>query len=128
MATMRHAVLFGLMLGSALPAAAQSGWATLVERPINADVDQQAMDVPSQNRAMQVMICIDGHAVQLQTLDLRFRGGSTQRLVIRARVPASGCSRIMDVHSGDRDIAGVTVVYQPASLQGASAQLQVLTR
>ena len=128
MASIRHAFLFGLIAAAAMPAAAQSGWATLVEHEATGDTDHLALDVPNQNRAMQIMLCVDGHVIQVQSLSVRGRGGATQNITVRARVPAGGCSRIMDLHGSDRDIAGVTVTYQPASLQGGTAQVQVLTR
>lgn len=119
-----------LLILAAAPGAAlaQSGWLTLGQATADGQADQQVIDIAAQNRSLQIMICVEQHDVQLRDLDIRFRDGRTQHLQLGGRLRKDNCSRILGVGGRDHDIASVTVHYDPASLQGASALLQVATR
>jgi len=73
------------------------------------------------------MFCTQDHAVRLSEATVRFRDGRAQNVRIRARVADGGCSRMATV-GRNRDIESVDVGYEPASLEGTRARVQLFGR
>jgi hypothetical protein len=128
MARTKRVVPLLILLGASVPALAQSGWATLGQATADGQSDHQVIDVAAQNRSYQMMVCVEQHDIQIRNLDIRYRDGRTQHAQLSARLRKDNCSRMLVVGGHDHDVASVTVFYDPASLQGATALVQVATR
>jgi hypothetical protein len=114
----------------ALPALAQAdgAWLIVAERPAGADGAPLTIEVARAYVSREIMFCAEGSPVKLLDAQLRFHDGQSQTLQMRSRVRAGGCSRTYALRGHDRQIASVSVTYDPASLGGATAQVQLLAR
>lgn len=122
----KAAALAALVAGSA-PALAQSGWAQVGQSVASGAEGSTTMTPTLDPRYRQVMFCVDGHAIRLNQAVIHFEGGVQQTIAIRARVTDGGCSRMVGL-SSRHTIERVEVAYDPATLDGASAHVQLYAR
>ena len=120
---MRKAAGLAAMLAAcAAPALAQTGWTTVGHAALAAEAGIATITPRWQPQFREIMFCTEDHDVRLLDAAIRFRDGRTQTIKIRARVADGGCSRMASV-GRNRDIAGVDIAYDPASLGGGRARL-----
>ena len=112
-----------------MPALAQSGWTHIGQAAANADARSATITVVRDDpRFHQVMICIEGHAIRLTDTIIHYQDGRTQAMQVRARIAAGGCSRMSELGGRNRLIQTAELGYDPATLQGGSATLQLFAR
>ena len=122
----KAAALAVLVAGSA-PAIAQSGWAQVGNSVAEAGAGTTSMTPTLDPRYRQVMFCVEGHLIRLNGATIHFEGGTQQTLQVRERVTAGGCSRMFSLNSR-RTIQRVEVAYDPATLAGNNAHVQLYAR
>lgn len=110
-------------------AARERAWMGVGTHSLGADTASHIYRVSGTNIAREIMFCVDGGGgVQLVSAELRFRGGENQALQLRTRVRAGACSRVYNLRNRTAELDEVTLTYDPASLGGAPAPVQVLVR
>jgi hypothetical protein len=122
----RAAALAALAAVSA-PALAQSGWAQVGHSVAAAGQGSTTMTPTLDPRYRELMFCVDGSVIRLNDATIHFDGGTQQTIRVRARVTNGGCSRMFTL-SSRHTIQRVEVAYDPVTLGGASAQVQLYAR
>lgn len=119
----------GTMLLAA-PAGAQheGAWLGVGRRTLAAETGSQTFEVRTTSVPREIMFCVDGGNVRLVSAEVRFRSGDSRALRLGTRVRAGRCSAEISLRNRDAELGAVTVVYDPASLAGATPSLQVLVR
>ena len=113
---------------AAMPALAQSGWTHIGEAAAAASARSATIAAHGDPRHRQVMVCVEGHAIRLTDTMVRYQDGRTQTLQLRARIPDGGCSRMIELTGRTRQIESADVGYDPATLQGGNATVQLFAR
>ncbi|HEV2816368.1 MAG TPA: hypothetical protein VGW40_03990 [Allosphingosinicella sp.] len=124
----RRGIVSAAALVAAMPALAQSGWTHIGQAVAGADASSATIAAHGDPRYRQVMVCVEGHAIRLTDTILRYQDGRIQTMQLRARVPEGGCSRMSDLGGRNRLIQSAEVGYDPATLQGARATVQLFAR
>ena len=113
---------------AAMPVLAQSGWTHIGEAKAEASAGSATIAAHGNARHRQVMVCVEGHVIRLNDTVVRYQDGRTQTLQLRARIPDGGCSRMAELGGRTRQVASAEVGYDPATLQGGSATVQLFAR
>ena len=125
----QRTALAAALLSLASGAAAQTGWTGIGRGEIIGDSGRGAIaGRETQGFRNEIMICVESHALHILDAEIRYRDGRTQALRIRARMDAGDCGRPIALRGGNRDIASLDVAYEPASLGGARAIVEVFAR
>jgi len=117
--------MIGAIPGSA---AAEPAWLGVGTLSLSAETGTRTYEVRGTNVVREMMFCVDGANVQLVGAEVRFRGGESQALSLRARVRAGACTRVFGLRNRTAELAAVVLTYDPASLAGHTPSLQVLVR
>jgi len=123
----RKAAALAVLAGLSAPALAQSGWAQVGHSTAAGSQDKTMMTPTLDPRYREGMICVDGHVIRLTEATLHFEGGTSRSVRLGARVTDGGCSRSFTFGSRSR-IERIEVGYDPATLNGNSAQVQLYAR
>ena len=121
------AAAIAVLAAGSVPALAQSGWAQVGQSTVSASTDKATMNPTLDPRYRELMFCVDGSVVRLNDATIHFEGGTQQTIRVRARVTNGGCSR-MFMLSSRHPIQRVEVAYDPATLGGATAHVQLYAR
>jgi len=124
---MRKAAAIAVLVAASAPAIAQSGWAQVGNSLAEASAGTTSMTPTLDPRYREIMFCVDGHLIRLNDATIHFEGGTQQTVRVRARVADGGCSR-MSMIGSRRTIQRVEIAYDPATLAGASAHVQLYAR
>ncbi len=124
---MRKAAAIAVLVAASAPAIAQSGWAQVGNSLAEASAGTTSMTPTLDPRYREIMFCVDGHLIRLNDATIHFEGGTQQTVRVRARVVDGGCSR-MSMIGSRRTIQRVEIAYDPATLAGASAHVQLYAR
>jgi hypothetical protein len=122
----KAAALAALVAASA-PAIAQSGWARVGGSTAEAGAATTSMIPTLEPRYREIMFCVDGHLIRLNDATIHFEGGTQQTVRVRARVADGGCSR-MSMIGSRRTIERVEIGYDPATLAGVNARVELYAR
>lgn len=107
----------------------ERAWMGVGTHSLTAEAASQTYLIGGTNIAREIMFCVDGGGgVQLVSADVRFRSGESQALILRTRVRAGACTRVYGLRNRNAELGEVTLAYDPASLGGAPAPVQVLVR
>ena len=124
----RKAAALAVLVAASAPAIAQSGWAQVGQAVAQASASAATVSSPVLDpRYREGMICVDGHLIRLNQAIIHYEGGTQQTIQLRARVANGGCSRGFGLNSR-HTIQSVEVTYDPATLEGASAHVQLYAR
>lgn len=126
--SLRRYIVPAAAMIAAMPVLAQSGWTHIGEAAASAGARSATIAARGDPRYRQVMVCVEGHVVRLTDTLIRYKDGRSQTLQLRARVPDGGCSRMIELTGRTREIASAEVGYDPATLQGGSATVQLFAR
>lgn len=107
-------------------ASAQSGWTTVGQVRIGGEASTAAIPVRWQKQFREIMFCLDGPGVRLQTLTLQL-GEGRPRAIRFGAIAAGGCSRPASVGK-NKDVTGADLSYDAASLRGAETKVQLVAR
>ena len=113
---------------AAMPVLAQSGWTHIGEAVAGADARSATIAPRGDPRYREVMVCVEGHVIRLNDTVIHYQDGRTQTLQLRARVADGGCSRMSEVGGRNRLIQSAEIGYDPATLQGGRATVQLFAR
>lgn len=114
----------------AVPVAAEPGMGMIGRRLVGGDAAAAGRDtipVTGTERYGTLLICVDRAPIRFQEVVVRFKDGRASNVRLRSLIAAGGCSREIPL-SGRRDIAGVEIAYDAASLGGERALLQLFGR
>ena len=125
--TQWKAAALAVLAASSAPAIAQSGWAQVGNSVAEAGAGTTSMTPRLDPRYREVMFCVDGSVIRLNDATIHFEGGTQQTIRLRARVTNGGCSRMFTLNSR-HTIQRVEVAYDPATLNGATAHVQLYAR
>lgn len=122
------AAMGALLLTAPAGAQRESAWLGVGTRTLDPATGTQTFEVRTTSVPRQIMFCVDGGNVQLVSADVRFRSGDNRAVRLGTRLRAGRCSSEYNLRNREAELGAVTVVYDPASLAGATPSLQVLVR
>lgn len=111
----------------AAPALAQQGMGMIGQRVVDG-ADRDTITARGSAQYRELMICVENAPVAFQEVVVRYRGGASQNVRLRARIAAGRCSRIVDLTGRDRDIATVDFSYAPVPAGGGRPLIQLYAR
>ena len=88
------------------------GWRTVGYKTVNGR-DTDRIYLPGVTRQSKLRICAINAPLHLRDLDIRFDNGRVQDANTRAVIGAGTCTRAIDLRGNRRDIASVTLKYEP---------------
>lgn len=107
----------------------ERAWMGVGTQSLTAEAASQTYRIGGTNIAREIMFCVDGgDSIQLVSAELRFRSGESQALILRTRLRAGACSRVYNLRNRTAELGEVSLSYDPASLRGTPAPVQVLVR
>ncbi|MBV9882846.1 MAG: hypothetical protein JO276_07555 [Sphingomonadaceae bacterium] len=113
----------------AAPVMAQSGsgWHGIGQA---AAADSGSVTIPGtgESRDREIMFCVEGHAMRLNTATLHFQGGGTQDIRVNERIGDGGCSRGKTLSGHNHAVESAVVTYDQAVLAGGSVRVQLFVR
>jgi len=124
----RWGIVSAAAMMAAMPVLAQSGWTHIGQAVAGAGTRSATIAARGDPRYRQAMVCVEGHAIRLTDTILHYEDGRIQTMQLRARIPEGGCSRMSDLGGRNRLIQTAEVGYDPATLQGARATVQLFAR
>ena len=107
-------------------AARGAGWRRT--RTLATGSGSQTYEIRVTSVPRQIMFCVDGGDIRLVSAEVRFRSGDSRAVRLGTRVRAGRCTSEYSLRNREAELGQVTVVYDPASLGGATPSLQVLVR
>jgi hypothetical protein len=120
------AAVAGLM---AAPAAAEYPWRVLGQHDLNVEGSgEQVMGVATEQRFSTVRLCVSRQPILIRQVDVRFRDGATRSYQMGWTLQNLRCTGDFVLTGGMREIADVTVRYNPAGLSRRGARLQLHAR
>jgi hypothetical protein len=119
----------GALAGAALSvsASAQSGWTTVGQVRIASDASTATIPVRWQKQFREIMFCLEGHGVRLQTVTIQMGEARPRAIRLGANLPNDGCSRATSVGK-NKDVTAVDITYDSATLQGDRTKVQMVAR
>jgi hypothetical protein len=127
MSLARGAALAALGGMLAVPALAQSGWLQVGRTHVDGASATGTIEPRWEPTFSEAMVCTDGGALKVNDVTFRMRDGKTQHARLRLRLADGGCTKALKV-GRKRDLAGVDIAYDPASLGGGKTKLQLVAR
>ena len=110
-------------------AAAQTGWTRIGRSEVAGDGGRATIPGRTeQGFRNELMICVEGRAIRILNGELRYRDDRTQRLRGLGIVRANACSSFFRLAGRNRDIASIDLTYDPASLEGGAAIVEIYAR
>ena len=109
------------------PAAAQgSGWTPVGRAMVAPDAASGTIEVRWQRAFREAMLCVDGHGIRLAAATFRFEDGTTKVVKLRQALADGGCSKPFSMPR--KTVSSADIGYDPASLGGAKAKVQLTAR
>jgi hypothetical protein len=126
----RRAALAAWLTTMAAAAAAQSGsgWYGIGQAVAPADAASVTIAAHGEPRNREIMFCVEGHAMRLNTAMLHFQGGGTQSMRISERIADGGCSAGKTLSGHNHAVESADVTYDQAILAGGTAHVQLFVR
>jgi hypothetical protein len=110
------------------PAGAQSGWNRIGQAAATAEASSATITPRASEVRRELMFCVEGGAVRINGAVVRFQGGRTQSLQVRARIADGACGRPISLSARNQPIEAVEFSYDPAILAGTGARVQIYGR
>ena len=123
-------VVLASIAALAVPAFAQSGsgWHGIGQAPAPSDSGSVTVPATGEPRDREIMFCVEGHAMRLNTAMLHFQGGGTQEIRVNERIGDGGCSRGKTLSGHNHAVESAEVSYDQAVLAGGSVRVQLFVR
>ena len=120
------AILTGL---AAAPAAAEYPWRVLGQQDLNAAGNgRQVIGVGTGQRISAMRLCVSRQPILIREVAVRFREGGTRTYQLGWTLQNLRCTGDFVLPGGARELADVTVSYNPAGLSRRGARLQLHAR
>lgn len=114
---------------AATPAAAEYPWRVLGQRDLNVEGDgQQVIVAPADQRFSNLRLCVTRQPILIHQVEVRFREGGSRTYQLRTTLQNQRCTADIVLSGGARELADVTVRYNPAGLSHRGARLQLHAR
>jgi hypothetical protein len=114
---------------AATPAAAEYPWRMLGQRDLNVEGDgQQLFGVPADQRFNNLRLCVTRQPILIHQVEVRFREGGGRTYQLRTTLQNQRCTADIILSGGARELADVTVRYNPAGLSHRGARLRLHAR
>jgi hypothetical protein len=114
---------------AAMPAAAEYPWRMLGQRDLNVEGDgRQVIAAPADQRFTNLRLCVSRQPILIHQMEVRFREGGSRIYQLRTTLQNQRCTADIVLSGGARELAGVTVSYNPAGLSHRGARLQLHAR
>ncbi len=117
-----------LSTATALPASAEKGWVQLGSRQVADHADRDVISGRGDGRFTKIRLCVFRRAVHFRDLDVQFANGGRQDVPLRHRIPAGGCTRVIDLKGGERNIRKVVMKYDTIRDRGPQATVELYGR
>lgn len=118
-------VLAGLAL--AAPAWAQ-GWTTIGSAEISDPSGRSTIAIREDGPFREIMMCVEQAGLEIQRASISYRDGRTQAIRLRGRVSEGDCTRSLALSGRERAISTIDLGFDPATLDGARARVQIVAR
>ena len=119
-------VLAGLAAG---PAQAEFHWRVLDQRDLNVGSDAlQVIGIEGGQRFLALRLCVRRQPILIHRVDVRFREGGSRTYQFGWTLQNQRCTGDIVLSGGARELADVTVRYNPAGLSRRGARLQLHAR
>ena len=128
---MRKSLLATLLLAgiAAAPAFAEYPWRLLGQRDLNAEGDgRQVIGIAAGQRFTAVRLCVSRQPIRIDQLEVRFREGGTRSWQLGWTLQNLRCTGDFVLPGGARELAEVTVSYNPGGLSRRGARLRLHAR
>ena len=113
-------------LAAAGPARAEYPWWVIGQRDLNVEGDgRQVIAVGSSKSFSAVRLCVTRQPILIRQVDVRFREGGSQSYPLGWTLQNQRCTGDIALSVRARQLAEVTVHYNPAGLSHRGARLQV---
>lgn len=120
------AILAGL---AATPAAAEYRWRVLGQRDLNVEGDgRQVIEIATDRRFNTVRLCVSRQPILIHQVAVRFREGGVRTYQLGWTLQNLRCTGDIVFSGGARELADVTISYNPAGLSRRGARLQLHAR
>jgi hypothetical protein len=121
-------VLFALAAASAtaLCAGPAAAWDQIATREVRERMETDVVSLPGGREFRRLKVCVYRNPVHFRDMDVRFRNGGRQDVSLRSRINAGGCTRVIDLEGGSRDVQTITMRYEETSrgrLQTATVRI-----
>jgi hypothetical protein len=117
------------LVGAAAPAPAEYPWRVLAQRDLNVEGSgQQVIGVATDQRFSTVRLCVSRQPILIHQVDVRFRDGATRTYQMGWTLQNLRCTGDFVLSGGMRELADVTISYNPAGLSHRGARLQLHAR
>lgn len=113
---------FAVAAASAGPAAA---WDMIGSREVKDRTDRDTISVGGGKLYDRIKICVYRNPVHFIDVDIRFRNGGRQDVSVRERINPRGCTRVVDLEGGQRDIEKISFLYEETSFKRRTATVKV---
>lgn len=110
------------MLATTAPAYA---WEVVGVREVRDHTDRDTIVLGGHRQFTRLKLCVYRNPVHFIDLDVRFNNGGHQDVPVRARINPRGCTRVIDLEGGARDIASISMLYEETSFRRATATVRV---
>ena len=111
-----------LAMSAAAPAYA---WDQIGVRTVRDHTDRDTITLSGHRMFSRIKLCVARNHVHFYDLDVRFNNGANQDVSVRTRIPAGGCTRVIDLNGGPRDIASISMLYEETSFRRRTATVRV---
>jgi hypothetical protein len=114
---------------AAVPAAAEYHWRHLGQRNLNVEGDgRQVIGIATDQRFSAVRLCASRQPIRIDQVDVRFREGGTRTYQLGWTLQNQRCTGDFVLSGGARELAAVTVRYNPGGLSHRGARLELYAR
>ena len=119
-------VMTGLVAG---PAHAEYHWRVLDQRDLNVgSAALQVIGIGTDRRFLAMRLCVSRQPILIHQVDVRFREGGTRSYQFGWTLQNHRCTGDIVLSGGARELAEVSVSFNPSGLSQRGARLQLLAR
>ena len=113
---------------TATTAPAAAAWDLIGTKEVLDRTDRDTVHVAGSTLYDRIRICVYRAPVHFYDVDINFRNGGHQDVSIRARINARGCTRVIDLEGGQRDISTISMLYEETSFKKRRATVKVFAQ
>lgn len=109
-------------------ASASAAWDLIGTKEVLDRTDRDTIVVEGRRAYDRIKICVYQAPVRFYDVDVNFRNGGHQDVAVRARINPRGCTRVIDLEGGQRDITTISMLYEETSFKKRRATVKVFAR